>query len=204
MRKLAVFVCKQLPFGMPSLLMQVAWLPGWGGKTNILPVLSCSWWESDGELNQRGSLQQRGGTLEEGEGHKPAMCKGKSGGGLCLLFMQYLHHALQCLGHTNTLSLPRYQGNYNNLKRKKQVFSLIIFQLLVQEVLGFFLFHIRDLLLCAAAHCAVADYVLGECGWCLTTSPMLPRSLGYSALGRDKYCLLSTHSLLQLMGSQEG
>lgn len=89
-------------------------------------------------------------------------------------------------------------------KIKYRVFSLRIFQLLVQEVLGFFPFHARNLLLCPPARCAIPVYVLGEQAWCLTALPTLPGCLGSSALCKGKYCLLPTQPLLQLMGSWEG
>lgn len=176
---------------------QVAQL-GWGNEQT--PTLSLSWWEGDGKLAQRASLQQRGGT--RGEGCKLAMCKGKSGRTLRLLLVQYLHHVLGAWV-TPTLSITaQLPGELRKSSKKKKNISFFFkhFPITGASWFVFFPFHARNLSLCAPACCAIPVYVLGVWGWCLTALPMLPGCLGYSALHKGKYSLLS---FLQLMGSRD-
>lgn len=103
------------------------------------PTPSLSLWDGDGESARPASPPQRSGT--HGEGHKPAKCKRKSGGTPCLLLMQ-------------TVALV--QGWWGVPSR--------VFQLLIQEILGFLHFHARNLLLCPLAPLATPVYVLGGQG----------------------------------------
>lgn len=97
-------------------------LHGCSGSMSKYPTLSLAWEEDDvsPESQSTAARWQQG----EGAEHKPVMCKGKSGGTLQLLLLQYF----PCPWHLGCTNAIRYQGNYvNQLKRKNISFFLQAF-----------------------------------------------------------------------------